>query len=118
MPHIANRILEADIPYVTHSGDERYIANIKSGTRIVFKYFAFDGPVYLELLCRGKGVGSFEVATGKKIWGKADIPGSTDWCTCGVILGETGTNTLELRMEGDGTAELQTIAFRPVGKSL
>lgn len=118
MPHIANRILEADIPYVTHSADERYITNIKSGTRIVFKYFAFDGPVYLELLCRGKGSCAFAAATGKQLWGKADVPAGTDWCACGLSLGETGTNTLELRLEGDGTAELQTIAFRPVGKSL
>ena len=118
MPHIANRIMEADIPYVTHSADERYITNIKSGTRIVFKYFAFDGPVYLELLCRGKGSCAFAAATGKQLWGKTDVPAGTDWCACGLSLGETGTNTLELRLEGDGTAELQTIAFRPVGKSL
>ncbi len=72
MPHIANRILEADIPYVTHSGEERYIANIKSGTRIVFKYFAFDGPVSLRLLCRCKGGGAFEVATGKDMGKSGD----------------------------------------------
>jgi len=113
MPHATNRILNADIPYVTHSGEgeaaQRFITNIKNGTRIVFKYFAFEKPVRLSLTCRGNG--QFSVWTGDKEQGSVAIPTGTDWSNCSIQLDAAGTAALELRHAGDGTADLLSIRF-------
>ena len=61
MPHATNRVVNADIPYVTHRDNERFITNIKDGTRVVFKYFAFTGNERLKLTARGSAQGRFEV---------------------------------------------------------
>lgn len=110
MPHATNRIVNADIPYVTHRGEgetaERFIANIKDGTRVVFKYFDFTGEEFLRLVSRGTGGGTFEVYAGEMPQGT--IRAGED---AAVRITARGTYPLTLRYVGGGTAELAEIDF-------
>ena len=65
MPHVTNRVLGADIPFITHGNDQRYITGIKDGTMIGFKYFEFDRTVQLAVSTRGSGSGHFVIRTGR-----------------------------------------------------
>ena len=114
MPHATNRVVNADIPYITHSGQgmdaERYIANIKDGTRIIFKYFSFDGPAKLTLTLRGEGRGRFTVLTEGQEQGCAAVSENA-WQKVFLELRTEGVCSLELRYVGEGTAELLAIRF-------
>lgn len=114
MPHATNRVVNADIPFVTHSGTgkeaERYITNIKSGTRLVFKYFAYHGNVKLSLTYRGGG-GRLMVFAGGDKKGEICLPESKDWQQSGCCFEKSGTASLELRYTGEGAADLKTISF-------
>lgn len=116
MPHATNRIVNADIPYITHSGQgkqaERYITNIKAGTRIVYKYFAFEGAVQLTLTLRGNG-GSFIILTDEKKQGAVSVS-SADWQKVSLPIQAEGVCALELQYCGDGTADLLELAFEKV----
>ncbi len=114
MPHATNRIVGADIPYITHSGSglkcERFITNIKPDTRIVFKYFAFSGPVQLTLKARGGG-GRFAVFAGGEAKGEAAIPAGDCWTETSLTLEADGDAALELRYEDGAPCQLLSIRF-------
>lgn len=114
MPHATNRVVNADIPYIPHSGQgmdaERYIANIKDGTRIIFKYFSFDGPVRLTLTLQGEGGGRFTVLSEGQEQGYAAVSGSA-WQEVNLKMQTEGVCPLELRYAGERTAELLAIRF-------
>ena len=114
MPHATNRIVGADIPYITHSGSglkcERFITNIKPDTRIVFKYFAFSGPVRLTLKARGGG-GRFAVFVGGEAKGEAAIPAGDCWTETSLTLEADGDAALELRYEDGAPCQLLSIRF-------
>lgn len=115
MPHLANRIGDGDISYITHSGKgeeaERYITNIKDGTRIVFKSFAFCGPVSLRIQTKAAGSGSFTVKLDDTVQGTVSIPATEVWTEHGLVLEAEGDHALELCYHGAGTAELRSIEF-------
>lgn len=113
MPHATNRIVNADIPYITHNGDgreaERYITNIKNETCIVFKYFAFEGSVRLHLTARGSG--SFAVFVDEAQQGIVSVPSAETWQESALILQSCGKAPLQLKYVGDGTADLLSLRF-------
>lgn len=53
MPHAGNWKRRAEIPYITHAGDERYITGITHGTVIGYKYFSFSGVKEISVTVRG-----------------------------------------------------------------
>ena len=120
MPHITNRIGDADIPYITHCGSgksaERFITNIKDGTRIIFKYFAFQVPVTLTVRTRAAGNGCFEVKVGDVEQGLIKLPETETWTESCLAINGAGDRALEICYHGDGTAELLTISFQPSNK--
>ena len=111
MPHATNRIVNADIPYVTHSGDERYITNMKSGTRIVYKYFDFSQPVNLSMTVRSVASGVVTVYTNGDLQGSVTFPATETWHTVTLPLKTAGAAALELRIAGEGPVDLLTIGF-------
>jgi hypothetical protein len=111
MPHITNRVLNADIPFVTHKEDERFITNIKDGTMVGFKYFAFDGKLKLFVKTRGDGEGHFNVHTGGHTIGKIPINPSNSWRKSGVEIGITGEVGLFLNYSGAGVVDMISISF-------
>ena len=120
MPHITNRIGDADIPYITHCGSgksaERFITNIKDGTRIIFKYFAFHVPITLTVRTRAAGNGCFEVKVGDVEQGLIKLPETKTWTESCLTISGAGDRALEICYHGDGTAELLTISFQPSNK--
>lgn len=110
MPHATNRVLNADIPYVTHTGEgeaaQRFITNIKNGTRIAFKYYRFCGGERLRLVSRSVTEGYFEVFAGDVLQGKIQAGSEAE-----LPIYSTGVQSLTLRYVGEGTADLLEIAF-------
>ena len=114
MPHATNRVVNADIPYVTHSGSERYITNMKSGTRIVYKYFDLSRPVTLTLTVRGDATGIIAVYTNGTLQGEITVCAAESWHTVSLPLGMAGEAALELKFSGEGSVDLITVAFETV----
>jgi len=114
MPHVDPEGSEEDFPYITHGGQgrdaERFITNIKPGTRIVFKYFAFSGPARLTLTTRGGG-GHFAVIAGGEQRGEITIPVGDIWTESSLVLDCSGNIALELRYEEGEPCELLSIRF-------
>ena len=118
MPHATNRIVNADIPFVTHevnpadSQTGRYITNIKTGTVIGFKYFAFNKPVTLTVKLRGKGGGVFEVSAGSNIVGSIPVSSSENWKDYSVPIDTAGTKALCFVWKGEGPIDFLSFGFR------
>ena len=112
MPHCTNTKLDVDIPYITHGNDERYIANIKDGTRIGYKYFAFAGDTELTLRYRGSGAGSFKVSTDKGELCAVPVAPSEDWAEASAGFTVSGTEALYFDYHGEGTVELLAFSLK------
>ena len=111
MPHATNRIVNADIPFITHGNEERYITNMKDGTLISFKYFAFDGAVKFTVKTRGTGDGKFMIATDEKQVGEIEVKASDNWNNSTAVIDTEGTGALYLTYYGNGSVELLAICF-------
>lgn len=121
MPHISPQGVHETIPYITHSGDERFIAAIDEHTEIGFKYFKADGPVKLKIKVRGTLNGRFEVWScdvgggNQTHAGTITVEPSKDWGTF-----ETQQTVMQdtfglfLKYTGDGTGDLLSIEFEEV----
>lgn len=79
MPHCTNTLVDADIPYITHREDERFITSIKNDTKIGYKYFDFNGTTSIKIKTRGEGNGIFEIYSDKARLGEINISQSDDW---------------------------------------
>ena len=112
MPHGSNKIYGEVFPHVTHEGADHLIAEITSGTRIGWRWFAFEGDVTLTLTVRG-AAGHWTVTDEDgQVFGETDVPACAAWTDIAVPLTvPAGTHALWLRREGEGTAELKDIAF-------
>lgn len=119
MPHATNTAVNADIPYITHGNDERYITNIKEGTKIGFKYFGFSGKTILKVKSRGSGSGKYLVRTEEQ-GGKEkdlyhiDIEPGNEWKEYLAEIDFIGIKALYLEYQGDDSTELLSIAFEAV----
>lgn len=115
MPHATNTMVNADIPYVTHGDEERFVTNIKEGTLIGFKYFDFAGPVRIAVRSRGTGCGKYilsagESGAGRKLGEIAVVP-TEGWTNFETAVELQGKSALYLRYEGSGMTELLEIVF-------
>ena len=122
MPHATNTMVNADIPFITHEGDERFITNIKDGTLIGFKYFDLRGARELSIRFRG-GSGAFLIACDeacKKIIGGISLKDAredgTGWSKASAPLElaaaeDAGCTPLYLKFAGEGPADLLEITF-------
>jgi hypothetical protein len=117
MPHATNRIVNADIPFVTHGANpangqtERYITNIKTETIIGFKYFAFNRPVTLTVKLRGDGQGVFEVSAGSNIAGSIPVSSSENWKDYSVRIDTDGVKALYFVWKGEGQIDFLSFGF-------
>ncbi|GHU70763.1 hypothetical protein FACS189450_05720 [Spirochaetia bacterium] len=111
MPQITNRVLNADIPFVTHDKRDRYITGIKDGVMIGYKYFAFNGPMLLTIKTRGNGEGSFRVTTDTGGLGEIKLTQSDTWNDTTALIEAYETAALYLTYHGSGSVELLSIRF-------
>lgn len=93
----------------------QYIKNIKDGTVIGYKYFAFDGLHQVSMQVRGKAEGSIAVAIDTPENSIGSIPvciDSGDWIS---VSGKTesveGTHALYFRFKGEGEFDLVTFTM-------
>ncbi|MCD8068239.1 MAG: hypothetical protein LUE87_05030, partial [Lachnospiraceae bacterium] len=108
MPHATNTVVNADIPFITHEGNERFITNIQDGTLIGFKYFAFEGACSMTVTTRGDA-GELIVAADeacRKVLAEISFAESADWMTSeAVIIKKTGTAALYFKYRGAGKVD-------------
>ena len=113
MPHGSNKIYTESFPNVTHSGDERYIAEIGNNTLIGYKYFRFSGGQGMSLTvrgCAGKYVVSTE--TEGSVIGEIDVPANDSWQEVTAELNiPHGVYPIYLRFCGEGLSELKMLRF-------
>ena len=83
MPHATNTAVNADIPFITHDADDRYITNIKNGTLIGFKYFDLAGASELTVRVRRTDVSALPFETPAA--GKAPAEGAVP-AKCGSFI--------------------------------
>lgn len=114
MPHATNRVVNADIPFITHAGEgkdaERFITNLKDNCMTGFKYFDFDGPVRLVITNRG-AAGTMQICLNDEAAGEITLPPSEGWQDTALTLDHTGTAALYLTYHGEGPADLLQIRF-------
>ena len=112
MPHITNRILDADIPNITHGDGQRFITGIKNGTMIGYKYFSFSGQAKLTVSTRGSGHGQFRVRSSAAELGVIPLGPSCNWQDSTVMIDADGTLPLYFHYEGSGEVELLEFRFQ------
>lgn len=120
MPHATNIMVNADIPFITHGGEERYITNIKQGTMIGFKYFALLGKYVLTLRTRGDVYGNFQILAEdnasleqpSKVLGMVEIEPSDEWKEFQTDIEGNGAYALYLAYCGEGELELLDVSFQ------
>lgn len=109
MPHANNESPEG-IPYITHEGDDRLIADITEGTVICWKYLRFAGDTMLTLTHRG-GAGTFEVYADDAKCGEVPLAPSESWTASSVPLQINGDHALRLVFHGKVSVSLKTLSF-------
>ncbi len=111
MPHTPPNGCTNDMPYVTHEAEERFIADIKEGTLVGYKYFKFNGLVSLTLSTKSVGNGTFEVYLGEDKKAEIKVPASAEWTSCTADIDAVGTKPLYLKYKGTGCAKLLWLNF-------
>lgn len=112
MPHGSNSIYQISFPNVTHSGEERFIAEVDHGTLIGYKYFnwrnvqgirviarrenddnrvVYEGPLRLDERCTEE----MEVLS-------QDLSSMEDRCILEISLSENGPKVGEIRLGDSG----------------
>ena len=122
MPHATNTMVNADIPFITHDGAERFITNIREGTLIGFKYFDLRGVSGLRVRTKD-GSGTFVIACDEACSSpigavslKGAVPDADGWCTAETALNLSAVETpqyapLYLKYAGGDAAKLLEITF-------
>ena len=110
MPHIQFEKIASGVPNVTHSGDERYITEIRDQTVIGYKYFKFDGPVRLILKVRGTGEGTLLISDGDQALGALKVHPAKAWAEISAVIEKSGVAPLFLTYQGSGTIDF--LSFR------
>ena len=105
MPHATNCIVGADIPYVTHQENERFVTNIKGHTKIVFKYFDFKGKTRIQLLLRG-GTTQIRVFDQTVVF-----QGSLAWTVCDIAFQTDGEKALSLEFISEEAVDFLELRF-------
>lgn len=111
MPHADQQDCQEPIPHITHAGQEHFIAGIADGTRVGYKYFAFDGSTTLTLTLRGQASGELRVLLDDKEQETIVIAPDAAWHTASVRLEARGSRTLYLNYQGEGSLEIKELGF-------
>ena len=111
MPNLDHRMREVDCPYITHEGEERFVADIKENTQIVYKYFVFKGRTKVTVRYVMQGAGCFELYVGEKKVSEIELQESVAWNEASAEFDAEGTCAFTLRFMGTGTAKFIDFYF-------
>lgn len=114
MPHGSNKIHKFSLPNVSSCGNERFVAEISSGTFLGYKYFSFRGNKKIGVTACGNGSGKIAVGFGMNENPIGEIPVSpsevwTDF-TAEISIPD-GVYPLYLRYCGNGKIKIKNILF-------
>lgn len=115
MPHMPSEGITESIPHITHSGNERFIANVQDGTLIGYKYFEFSQDCVLAVTIRGDAKGTLIILADEEEQGTITVTPLTEWATVTHKLTARGIKALYLRYEGPGALDIGEIAFNAIG---
>lgn len=108
---LSEQAIARDCPYLTNAGETRFAANITSGTRVGFKYFAFPGAVTLTARIRGNARGVLHIRTEDAEYGTLTIAPADDWTPVSATVTVQGKHALFLDFDGTGSLDLLEIQF-------
>lgn len=114
MPHGSNKIYTDSFPNVTHCGEDRFIAEIQSGTMLGYKYFSFMGTKSLGVQLKGTGTGTLTAydAVGGNVVAEIPVTPSETWTTSTAPLNiSDGVHPLYLIYSGTGEIAVKEIQF-------
>lgn len=114
MPHGSNSIYNNSFPNVNSSDNERYIAEISSGTIIGYKFFEFSSANKISVKTRGCAKGQLFVKTAMdgNIDAVIEIAPSDNWIISSASLNiSDGIKPLYLEFSGKGDLQLLEIIF-------
>lgn len=112
---------KVNYPYITQDGEDReegenqYVANIKNGYYVGYKYFAFDGLTEVSVTVRGKGKGVMEVFVDpdKAPVAKISVEGTPAWTRYFAKAENTvGEYPLYFRYVGNGSLQLKEFELK------
>lgn len=116
MPHIVNGATSNKrIPFITHEGNTRYIANIRNGTLIGYRYFSFEGGTTISVMARGNMHGKLYIKTGMEASPVGSIyvhPAAAWQYFSQAIEIQDDSAPLYLAYEGTGSLDLLNIDFQ------
>ena len=111
MGHLGGQEPLSGMPFITHQGEERFITAVTEGTRIGYKYFAFEGMTCLTLCARSTEGGSFSICLEDRKLGEIPVSADSSWENNTLTFDYTGHAGLYLTWHGSGTAELKSLSF-------
>ncbi len=112
MPHGSNSIYSVSFPNANHRGDDRFVAEIKDGTMLGYKYFEFKGNEGFGVALRGSGSGKIIVKDEDSVVGEITVSPADEWkeFNCDLSV-SAGKHPLYLHYTGDGEIEILNLEF-------
>ncbi|MDO4621793.1 MAG: family 43 glycosylhydrolase [Eubacteriales bacterium] len=115
MPHQGTEAITESMPHIANDKEDRFISEISDGTRIGYRYFAFDGAAKVTLSIRGEATGCFDILVDQKSQASIQVLNHTkdaEWIEYSVELGNvTGDHELTFVYRGDGQLQMKEISF-------
>ena len=109
---------QVDFPYITCEQGERFIANIKDGVLIGYKYINLEETCAVELVCRGTGEGCFEIRTAVAGEPVAAVPvQSSSYWKCSHAKTSFAAADRELYLTFRGTGEVSFLTLNLTGRN-
>lgn len=112
MKHIVNGVSKADKPYISHDKEDRFIANIKDGTHIGYKYVALTGMHDISVMTRGSPEGVLEVYADTVKIGEALLQPSQSWKKAGTEIEFRGVVPLFFSYRGQGVFDFKEFCIQ------
>ena len=111
MPHQETKKIEDVMPHITNEGENRFVSEIGNGTRIGYKYFAFEGETQVSVTCRGTAEGVLILSNEEKELGRIQITPSENWNEAGTVIQGSGAHALLLDFAGEGLMDIKDLIF-------
>lgn len=110
-PYIGS-IHKKPLPHITHNNDERFITEIFNNTRIVYKYFEFNGDYNLSLKIRGNAKGAINVLIDNKGTSTVEVNPNDDWHLVSTKINAKGNYSLGFDYNGEGSLDFIEFSFK------
>lgn len=107
--------MEADFPYITSVNGERYIANVKDGDLIGYKFINLSETRQVEIVYQSQGKGMLEIYTDIQKEKKAELMlySCTKWTAAGTdIICSPSEKELYFIYRGSGNVSIQTLNLK------